>query len=389
MRSILIAVTGESPAVLTETLWALGTRRDDSVIPDVVVAITTSRGEDTLRRSLLAPDDAWGGKTVWATLADDLAAATGRDLRGRLTLDIRVLTAPPTSAGEPVRLADLTTEEESRAAADFILREVRSWCEPDDTTVIASIAGGRKSMGAFLYAAMTLVGRSKDRVTHVMVDPAHEVRGFYYPAQPVQPLDGRAAPGTKPPVVKAADAVLSLATLPFVPLRNRFDDLAGQPSTFSGMVQRFSEQLGQRAPARIRFRHGDDPAIQIDGEWISLPATTVAVVRALLEMTDAGILLPDQPTSATMAALWWGLAPAGDRKDEVNRLDPVLKKAVESRLQSQPKPPEGVDPAQLRQADEATIRRCLSDLRTRAARRGLLWTPEKRKLRFPPFQLVK
>jgi len=44
VRVVLLVVTGMSPAVLTETVRALS-REDPPVIPDRVIAITTSQGE--------------------------------------------------------------------------------------------------------------------------------------------------------------------------------------------------------------------------------------------------------------------------------------------------------------------------------------------------------
>lgn len=43
-RKILIAVTGVSPAILTETVWALA-QRGDPWIPDQVIAVTTRTGK--------------------------------------------------------------------------------------------------------------------------------------------------------------------------------------------------------------------------------------------------------------------------------------------------------------------------------------------------------
>jgi hypothetical protein len=43
-RRILIAVTGISPAILTETVWALA-QRDEPWLPDQVIAVTTRTGK--------------------------------------------------------------------------------------------------------------------------------------------------------------------------------------------------------------------------------------------------------------------------------------------------------------------------------------------------------
>ena len=52
-RTILIAGMGTSPAVLTETVWALA-HQEHSVVPDEVVMITTKSGKDALRTAVMS-----------------------------------------------------------------------------------------------------------------------------------------------------------------------------------------------------------------------------------------------------------------------------------------------------------------------------------------------
>ena len=47
-RTVLIAGMGTSPAVLTETVWALAHQKKP-VVPDEIVVLTTKAGKDALR----------------------------------------------------------------------------------------------------------------------------------------------------------------------------------------------------------------------------------------------------------------------------------------------------------------------------------------------------
>jgi CRISPR-associated protein (TIGR02584 family) len=76
----------------------------------------------------------------------------------------------PTSDGS-ADLQDIVTSEDSLSAADFIMRSLRKITEDPTTRVIASIAGGRKTMAAILASCMVLLGRSQDRLCHVLVNP--------------------------------------------------------------------------------------------------------------------------------------------------------------------------------------------------------------------------
>ena len=61
-RTILIAGMGTSPAVLTETAWALA-HQEHSVVPDEVMVITTRSGKDALRTTVIS-----GTPSVWERL---------------------------------------------------------------------------------------------------------------------------------------------------------------------------------------------------------------------------------------------------------------------------------------------------------------------------------
>ncbi|MFR6358904.1 MAG: CRISPR-associated ring nuclease [Sutterella wadsworthensis] len=52
-RCILLAVTGMTPQVITETIYALKTERN--IVPDEVHVVTTSSGADCIRETLLDP----------------------------------------------------------------------------------------------------------------------------------------------------------------------------------------------------------------------------------------------------------------------------------------------------------------------------------------------
>lgn len=55
----------------------------------------------------------------------------------------------------------------------------------DDNRVFASIAGGRKSMGAMLHSVMGLLARSDDKILHILVSPPWDrIGGFLYPTCP-------------------------------------------------------------------------------------------------------------------------------------------------------------------------------------------------------------
>jgi CRISPR-associated protein (TIGR02584 family) len=248
---VLMAVMGISPAILTETIWALA-HEPEPIIPRRVIAVTTLEGRKRVER-LFTPLPRFGGRAPWDALRDALAAK-GIDVEGRLRFggtpdDLRVITAWDAASGRTRELADLRSAADNESAAEYLLDQVRQVVENPDTQLIASVAGGRKTMGALLYACLTLAGRETDRLTHVLVnEPYESLSEFYFPGQP----GGRLPHGEV--AVAPEDARLELADVPFVPLRNLFRRELGRPAGgFSRLMESCREEVRARAGKSLRL----------------------------------------------------------------------------------------------------------------------------------------
>ena len=201
-HKILLAVTGLSPQIVTETLYALAVGQDTPWVPDEIHLITSCEGAERARLSLLDPV----AGQFHALCRDYPSLATASFPPGNIHL-IR------DGAGQP--LSDIRTPEDNALAADTIHAVVRSLTEDPDTELHVSIAGGRKTMGFYLGYCLSLVARPQDRLSHVLVsEPFESLPTFYYP--PASPCllhtrDGRP--------VHTGDARIMLAEIPFVRLR--------------------------------------------------------------------------------------------------------------------------------------------------------------------------
>ena len=174
-RIILIAGMGTSPAVLTETVWALA-HQDVPVAPDEIFVITTKYGKEAFRTAVMS-----GAPSVWerlkAALRKEKIAIDGKLVFGDTSIHVM-----PDEKGDEID--DLRTGADNMRAADFMLGELRKYTEAPDTTVLCSIAGGRKTMSALLFSCMTLLGREQDKVYHVLIPPEYECGmepPFYFP----------------------------------------------------------------------------------------------------------------------------------------------------------------------------------------------------------------
>src|SRR5437667_4833143 len=91
---VLLAVIGMSPAILTETIWALADEQPP-VIPDRVVVVTTLQGREQVKQ-LFVETPALKKQSPWSALRHALEQR-GHDLKGKLRFgatanDIRVIT---------------------------------------------------------------------------------------------------------------------------------------------------------------------------------------------------------------------------------------------------------------------------------------------------------
>lgn len=201
-RRILLAVTGLSPQIVTETLYALA-HAAPPFIPTEIHLLTTADGARLAKAALLHPD----GGQFHALLADyPVLGRPGFDEH-----DIHVITTP-----DGVPLADIRTPEENAAAADAITALVTQLTRDDDAALHVSIAGGRKTMGFYLGYAFSLYARPQDRLSHVLVTPPFESHPefFFPPARPrrLTTRDNRH--------IDTAEAVVTLAEIPVVLLRH-------------------------------------------------------------------------------------------------------------------------------------------------------------------------
>lgn len=246
-RRILLCVTGLSPQIITETLYALAVRNQPPFVPTEIHLITTAEGAERARLTLLSDDPGW-----FHRLCRDYALTGIRFDEG----NIHVL-----RDADGAILNDIRTPADNEAAADTITAVVRSLTtDTHGSAVHASIAGGRKTMGFYLGYAMSLFGRPQDRLSHVLISspfesnqqfyyPTRESRVIYTPLPEQRPLDTR-------------DAQVTLAEIPFVRLRDGLQEsLLREDASFSEAVRQAQRNLATPAllldPAARQIRCGE------------------------------------------------------------------------------------------------------------------------------------
>lgn len=262
-RRILLAVTGLSPQIVTETLYALACNSETAWLPHEVHLITTATGRREAELNLLADQKPSGELGWFHRLRADYDLPPIR-------FDIDCIHVLSDAAG--TALDDIRTPADNERAADFITEIVRRLTQDEHSELHVSIAGGRKTMGYYLGYALSLYGRAQDRLSHVLVsEPFENNREFYYPTPYRRPIAVRRGAGTE--THDAQQARVDLARIPFVRLREGLPErlLAGE-ARFSTTVQTLNRVLG---PPRLAIEV-DASRLHAGGQEIKLGPADLA-----------------------------------------------------------------------------------------------------------------
>ncbi|NLC36892.1 MAG: TIGR02584 family CRISPR-associated protein [Alcaligenaceae bacterium] len=203
-RKILLAVSGMSPQIITETLYSL---IQEGWIPDEIRLITTLKGRQNAVQQLL------NGERYFQRLLDDYRVSHP------IEFTEQGITVICDVHGNP--LADLRTPQDNEAAADTICAVMRDLTHDNKTELHVSLAGGRKTMGFYAGYALSLFGRPQDSLSHVLVGERYESNpNFFYPTPDSHVIHSRDGMP-----LDARDAKVWLARIPFVRMRSRLPEI--------------------------------------------------------------------------------------------------------------------------------------------------------------------
>ena len=196
----LLATTGASPQVVTETLYAI--HQSNAQWPDAVFLITTSFGKE---------------KAVQGLLQEGHLQRLCQQLQRPMpSFDESHVLVAPGADGNAVEDARSVADHE--ALANFIMTEVRNRTAQPQGSLHASLAGGRKTMTFYIGYAMSMFGRAQDTLSHVLVSEGYEnTRDFWFPTSQ-EPY--RFVQNAQKQTLDASLAQVTLAPIPFIRQRN-------------------------------------------------------------------------------------------------------------------------------------------------------------------------
>ena len=268
-RRVLLAVSGLSPQIVTETLYALAVRGDGLWIPTEIRLLTTARGAEHARLNLLS-GDRW-----FHRLCADYHLPP-------IHFDADCIEVIRDAEGAP--LADIRSQADNDATADTLTEAVRAFTADPDCALHVSIAGGRKTMGYYLGYALSLFGRAQDRLSHVLVDEGYEGHPqFYYPSPSERVIH---TVGPNPRTLDCRNAQVALAEIPFVRLRE------GQPAPLLAGSARFSDVVAELnrvlAPPRLMIEVTEGRIVAGD-RVVPMPPADLAFLLCFARRVHAGL----------------------------------------------------------------------------------------------------
>ncbi len=233
MRKVLLCVSGLSPQVVTETVYALANQQNPWV-PDEIWLLTTQKGAEHARLTLFVEDGGW-----FHRLRQEYGLPP-------ISFDERHIMVVRDQNGAP--LDDIRCEADNMALADLITETVRRLCADDEVALHVSLAGGRKTMSFFAGYVLSLFGRSQDRLSHVLVEPAalENHPQFFYPTRQSSPVRDRNGE-----IMDRAQARVTLSEVPFLRLGHVLDrDVLLGDYPFNVLIERLQADM---TPLPVRF----------------------------------------------------------------------------------------------------------------------------------------
>ena len=216
-KQILLSLCGKTPQILTETLYCMMVQPQEPTMLDEIWLVTTTSGKEAVCQQLL---DKESGKFYSFCREYDIDADA-------IAFDESHILAP----GD---LSDILNVHDNESFANVLTEKVWELTQTQNTVLHCSIAGGRKTMSAYLAMIMQFFARPQDRLFHILTgstDFENNAEFFYPPKTPtdIKTRDGR--------TINTKDAGLALVDIPFIRLREKIKEFTERPFSFSDMVK--------------------------------------------------------------------------------------------------------------------------------------------------------
>ena len=269
MKNILLFSTGLSPQVVTESIYYHTQIRKPSLRIDAIHIITDAKCEPLVINELLPDNNGWLLK-----LADDYQIDPNEVKLPQENIHIL-----KDHTGRP--MMDLLTVEENNAAVETVFRIIKNLTSDNQTRLITSVAGGRKSMSVIVGQAMQFYAREQDLITHVIVDDCIiGTKDFFYPT----PISKKVK--IKGKIVDYHDVKIHLDEIPFIRLRPILGNflMESTGTSLTSLVKSAQQQIDDMLKPINIIVDQKTKHLSISGMVVKLPAKNFALYTLMLKL---------------------------------------------------------------------------------------------------------
>ncbi len=257
-QHILVAVTGNTPQIVTETLYVLAIAQKPPVPISAVYILTTAKGAD------IAWNRLGGEKGAIADFQREYEIGWEIEFSKKNLLVFKRRNAD----GTETPLEDIRSSQDNETLASELLGFVKELTADPNVVLHCSLGGGRRTMSAYMMLALMMYGREDDELTHVVINEEFETNpDFFFPPKTNQPLPIRVAGSNKLSIINTSEAKLEVAQIPFVRLRNSLgEDIGKVENSLQELITIAQQRLDRTTPNRLviematgRARFGSKP----------------------------------------------------------------------------------------------------------------------------------
>jgi len=268
MKRILLASIGQSPQIITETLYYYEIICEKRI--DDVHVITDIQGKDILKSKLLGD----GGALKKFCSDYNLQYSI-------LQNQIHVL---KDQHGNPLK--DLLNIYDNKAAITQIFQLLDSLTSIEDTELIVSVAGGRKTMSVIIGQAMQFYARNQDIITHVIIDDRLFNTDFFYPTpqSKIVEVDNQE--------IDYKDAQVFLSEIPFVRLRDLYGNLidSAKGESLEGFIEQAQTRIKQLSSSVAININLSKSSLLINQVDVALSNQELCLYALILRMNVSNVL---------------------------------------------------------------------------------------------------
>lgn len=242
-QHILVAVTGNTPQIVTETLYVLAIARKPPVPISAVYILTTAKGADI----------------AWNRLGGDEGAIADFQREYEIGWEIEfsrknlLVFKRRNADGTETPLEDIRSSADNETLASELLGFVKELTADPNVVLHCSLGGGRRTMSAYMMLALMMYGREDDELTHVVINEEFETNpDFFFPPKTNQPLPIRVVGSNKLSIINTSEAKLEVAQIPFVRLRNSLgEDVGKVENSLQELITIAQQRLDRTTPNRL------------------------------------------------------------------------------------------------------------------------------------------